>query len=101
MGHYHETFVGKGENRKEAEINMMHDFYFEHGHRCSITEIEAARLVRKDPPMKTIERIEQRQDWATPYRRMVDMTIISSEPDLSAPPEDWLEVWEFDIDYHA
>ena len=89
MGHHYNTINGTGKNRKEAERNAIDDFLHEHGHRHSVRGIEEAKMIRKVPPKK---QLTERTHYQTVVRQVDD-------PD--APPDQWLEEWEFELHTHA
>src|SRR4051812_49314982 len=55
MGHYHKTVRGVGRDRKDAEGAAISDFFYEHGHRHSLREVESAVFIKKVPPKKQVE----------------------------------------------
>jgi hypothetical protein len=127
VGHYYPTKESVGKDRREAWSNLQHDFYYEHGHRCSIYSDYLGEyddppdpdegkpdydpewsnrcfgvLVEKVPPMKQhVEEVEV-PDWSPRgHGRKVKAQRISQVPDPDAPPERWLERWRFRFHYHA
>ena len=89
MGHFHTTVRGRGKNRAEAQANAIDDFFHEHGNRHSLRDVERARFIAKVPPMGVITRKgrHEHRDY--------------TQPNTAAPPEEWLEEWEFDLHTHA
>ena len=98
MGHYYTAIKAVGKNRQEAEASAIHDFFYEHGHRHSLREIESAKFVRKVPPKK-----EVRKDVSGGWRGHLNVPYVRIEmvEDQDAPPEQWLEEWEFVLHTHT
>ncbi len=89
MGHHHTTVRGTGKNRAEAQANAIDEFFHEHGHRHSLRDVSKPRFIQKVPPMGVVTRKGRHEHW--------DYT----KPNTAAPPEEWLEEWEFDLHTHA
>ena len=89
MGHHRTTVRGCGKDRAEAQANAIAAFFHEHGHRHDLREIERASFVARIPPMGVVTRTGNHEAW--------DYT----KPNTAAPPEEWLEEWEFDLHTHA
>ena len=98
LGHFYNTITGVGKNRKEAETRAIADFMYEHGHRHSVRGIEAAKMLRKVPPKKNVE--EKLPAGHRPYGNNHTI-IVRTVEDTDAPPEKWLEEWEFELHTHA
>lgn len=98
MGHFRTEVRGVGKTRREAESAAVADFFHEHGHRHSLREVESAVLVRRVPPKKEVETIRLGTDL---YGRTTRTRVITFEDDPDAPPEEWLEEWEFVLHTHA
>lgn len=100
MGHFEATISGTGSDWRDARANAVSEFEYAHGHDCSITKFLAARLVEKVPPKKQVTRTVCRLGHGLGAQSYVyEETVMESDP--SAPEQEWLEHWEFDIDYHA
>lgn len=89
MGTYNEVIFGAGLTKHDALADAWNEYVYEHGHRCSYRGTRNARLLRKQPPQKP--HVETRNG----------MTYHSVKPDPNAPPDEWLEVWQFEIDVHS
>lgn len=89
MGHHHNTVRGRGKDRAEAQCVAIDDFFREHGHRHDLREVVSARFIGKVPPMGVVTRKGRHETW--------DYT----KPNTAAPPEAWLEEWEFVLHTHA
>lgn len=89
MGHFHTTVRGRGKNRAEAQANAIDEFFHENGHRHSLRDVESARFIAKVPPTGVITRKGRHEHH--------DYT----QQNTAAPPEEWLEEWEFDLHTHA
>jgi hypothetical protein len=89
MGHEDITLRGKGKNKQEAYRNALDDFFHENGHRYHVSEDLSSKKLRDVPPKK-----EKR----TPKGGNVYITY---EEDPTAPKSEWLEEWEFEIDFHV
>jgi hypothetical protein len=89
MGHFTTTVRGRGKNRSEAQSRAVDNFFHEHGHRHNLRDVTAARFLGKVPPMGVVTRKGRDEIW--------DYT----KPNTAAPPEEWLEEWEFDLHTHA
>ena len=97
MGHFYTKVKAVGKNREEAESAAVSDFFYEHGHRHNLRGVESATLIRKVPPKK-----EVREQKPNPFNRYGNLTtFISQVDDPDAPPEKWLEEWEFELHTHA
>lgn len=90
MGHYYTKIVGIGKDEDDARSIAIYEFLYEHGRRHNVREVKTLRLVELVPPKK-----EKRVDCAN------GDVLISSEPDPTAPKEEWLQKWEFEIHSHA
>ena len=89
MGHHHNTIRGRGKNRAEAQQSAIEEFLYENGHRHDVRDVTNARFIGKFPPMGVITRKGRHEHH--------DYT----KPNTAAPPEEWLEEWEFDLHTHA
>jgi hypothetical protein len=89
MGHHHNTIVGTGKNRKEAQREAIDEFLEEEGHRHSVRDCSGGHCIKKVPPQHTVKKKEGSN------------TYITSEPNHDAPKDQWLEVWEFELHTHA
>jgi len=89
MGHFYDTIRGIGKNRQDALHTAIDEFLYENGHRHSVCDYSEGTLVRKVPPHK-----EKRVTTG-------NHTLISYEPDPTAPQNEWLEMWEFELHTHA
>jgi hypothetical protein len=92
-GHFYEMVVAVGKNRKEAERNAIDEFLLENGHRHSVRGVDKARLIEKVPPNKQKETVRG--------RGRDSMTYVEYLPDPTAPENEWLEKWEFELHTHA
>ena len=89
MGHFHNTIVGKGKTRKEAQNNAIDDFLYEEGNRHDVRDCSGGECIKKVPPMHTVK------------KKKGGNTFITSEANEDAPKDQWLEVWQFELHTHA
>ena len=89
MGHHDITLTGRGKTKRDALNAALDEFFYENGHRYSVSEHLGAHRLPDEPPNHMVERKQGRD------------TVISSEVWTDAPKDQWLQVWEFHIDFHA
>jgi hypothetical protein len=89
MGHHHTTVRGRGKNKAAARATALDEFFLEHGRRHSLRDVTSSRFIAKVPPMGVVIR--------KGHHEIHDYT----QPNTAAPPEEWLEEWEFDLHTHA
>lgn len=89
MGHENITLTGTGKTKAEAMSKALGDFFDENGHRYSVSKQLGARRLADIPPQRTVQKTVGR------------MTYISSEEWTDAPKHEWLQQWEFTIDFHV
>lgn len=95
MGHFDYIVKVVGKNRRDAEAEATRQFYYEEGHRCGLREQERATLIRKVPPKKQVVTRKYGRYGGMPY------DYVDFVEDPTAPPDEWLEEWEFQYDYHC
>jgi hypothetical protein len=90
MGHFYETIRGEGATRAEAQSDAIDRFLCEEGTQHSVRGVSKARFLGKVPPRGVIYR-DKRGNEVHDYTRRNE----------AAPPEAWLEQWEFELHTHA
>jgi hypothetical protein len=90
MSGNHNTVRGRGRDRAAAQLSAIDTFFRNHGHWHDLREalntgiqVSDARLIGKVPPMGAVTCTANHETW--------DFT----RPNTAAPPEAWLEEWEF------
>ena len=101
MGHFHEKYIGKGQNRADAERDTKESFWNYEGQHANLVEVEDGTLLRTEPPTQQVT------TWHLGYHdghgrwHPGGGSTISVEPNADAPKEEWVEVWEFTLHYRA
>lgn len=90
MGHFYNTVRGKGKDRREAERDAIDSFLYENGNRHDVRDVGKARLIVTVPPMGLHYFTKSGQE-----------VFDGTKPNTSAPREQWLQEWEFELHTHA
>lgn len=99
MGHDHPVRRGTGKNKEEAWGNVADAYRAEYGWSHSIREVERETFIEKVPPKKWIETTYSGRSALS--GRPWTETVHECREDPTAPPEEWLELWEFEFDVHV
>jgi hypothetical protein len=99
MGHHYNKVIAIGRNREEALARAWSDFLYENGHRHSERGVESARMIRKVPPQKEVRESRRGRGFGYGPAQYTVMVKMIDDPD--APPDKWLEEWEFELHTHA
>lgn len=89
MGHFYTTIQGIGMTQAEAQANAIGEFLYEEGQRHNVRGIDKAVLLKKVPPLKTVE------------TRKGPYVYVTQVDDPTAPPDTWRELWQFELHTHA
>lgn len=99
MGHHYNTVRGIGKDKEDAKHAAIDQFLYENGHRHSVRGVESAKMIRKVPPQKQVEEKKAHRVFGYAYPQYTTYIRMVDDPD--APPEKWLEEWEFELHTHA
>lgn len=95
MAHNYDTVRGIGKDREDAESAAVSEFLYENGRRHDVRDVESPKLIRKVPPKKRVEEERRSRDG-----RLLAI-VVSMVDDPEAPPDQWLEEWEFVLHTHS
>lgn len=101
MGHYEEVLTGKGKNKQEALGNALQEFWHENGHDYSISKHLGAQWIAVELPEQWTQRTATVKRMNRYGRYTTEQDVVMERlPAWGTPTRQWLQVWEFTIDFH-